>query len=147
MDNVDPSLPHPQHNNHSSSLLFSEFSIYHLRQHTGEPRATTFTMQSMSCANCGTDEKGEGIRLKDASHVCSSNIAILHANGIIGQSTKNHANNVLPSYVMRGSLQGPTAERGLSHLLLTNAGESDKLSLAFSRNSILRTNLRLCRSK
>jgi Zn finger protein HypA/HybF involved in hydrogenase expression len=54
----------------------------------------------MSCANCGTDEKGEGISLKACKSCISSNIAILRANGIIGQSTKNRANNVLPSYMM-----------------------------------------------
>jgi hypothetical protein len=36
-----------------------------------------------------------------ASHVCSSGIATLIANGIIGRSTKKNANYVPPSYMTR----------------------------------------------
>jgi hypothetical protein len=49
--------------------------------------------------------RGNASVSRHASHVCSSNIAILRANGIIGQSIKNRANNVLPSYMMRLSVE------------------------------------------
>ena len=73
-----PSLPHSQ-----QPLLYSLLQQFHYllphpqQDDTALKQHTTFTMQSMSCANCG---RGKASVSRHASHVCLSNIAILRAN-------------------------------------------------------------------
>ena len=100
-----------------------------------------YYMQSMSCADCGVEG---GASLK----ICKSCMLVKYCNPTCQRNhwpkhkkqCKQRAAELRDEPLFK--VQGPTAERGLSHLLLTkltNAGEIDKLCLASSRNSILRT--------
>jgi hypothetical protein len=102
---------------------------------------------SCACPACGQEEGG--VILKGMCHNMLVKEYILQryvSKEITGRSTKNHVRRAAELlYARRGSLQGPTAEGGLSNLLPSY--ESDMLHFASKRDCIIRTNLQFCRGK